>query len=112
VPFWKAMPYRSKLGEIQVWVINNDTQWDHPFHIHGYFFMQVDDHNQPVRPLAWKDTVNLPMKATTRLLVAFDERPGTWMFHCHILDHAEAGLMGTVHVGPGEPAHHSHPAAP
>ena len=52
------------------------------------------------------------MKTTTRLLVAFDERPGTWMFHCHILDHAEAGLMGTVHVGPGEPAHHAHPAAP
>ena len=43
---------------------------------------------------------------------AFDERPGTWMFHCHILDHAEAGLMGTVHVGPGEPAHHAHPTAP
>jgi FtsP/CotA-like multicopper oxidase with cupredoxin domain len=114
VPFWKAMPYRAKLGETQVWVINNDTQWDHPFHIHGYFFMPLDDRNQPVRPLAWKDTVNLPMKATTRLLVAFDERPGTWMFHCHILDHAEAGLMGTVHVGPGEPAHHihAHPAAP
>jgi len=112
VPFWKAVPYRSKLGETQVWVINNDTQWDHPFHVHGYFFMQLDERNQPVRPLAWKDTVNLPMKATTRLLVAFDERPGTWMFHCHILDHAEAGLMGTVHVGPGEPAHHSHPAAP
>jgi FtsP/CotA-like multicopper oxidase with cupredoxin domain len=112
VPFWKAKPYRSKLGETQLWVVNNDTQWDHPFHIHGYFFMQLDDQNQPVRPLAWKDTVNLPMKSTTRLLVTFDERPGTWMFHCHILDHAEAGLMGTVHVGPGEPAHHTHHPIP
>jgi FtsP/CotA-like multicopper oxidase with cupredoxin domain len=112
VPFWKATPYRSKLGETQLWVVKNDTQWDHPFHIHGYFFMQLDDQNQPVRPLAWKDTVNLPMKATTRLLVAFDERPGTWVFHCHILDHMEAGLMGTVHVGPGEPAHHIHHVTP
>jgi FtsP/CotA-like multicopper oxidase with cupredoxin domain len=30
------------------------------------------------------------------------------MFHCHILDHAEIGLMGTVHVGPSEPAEHAH----
>src|SRR5436190_7529842 len=32
VPFWKAEPYRSGLGETQIWVVNNDTQWDHPFH--------------------------------------------------------------------------------
>ena len=56
----------------------------------------VDDKGEPVRPLAWKDTVNVPMKTTVRLLVTFDERPGEWMFHCHILDHADGGLMGTV----------------
>jgi FtsP/CotA-like multicopper oxidase with cupredoxin domain len=32
------------------------------------------------------------------VLVTFDERPGTWMFHCHILDHAEAGMMGMLMV--------------
>jgi FtsP/CotA-like multicopper oxidase with cupredoxin domain len=32
--------------------------------------------------------------------VRFDEdRPGAWMFHCHVLDHADGGLMGTVQVG-------------
>jgi len=30
--------------------------------------------------------------------VQFDERPGMWMFHCHILDHADGGLMGHVHL--------------
>jgi FtsP/CotA-like multicopper oxidase with cupredoxin domain len=30
--------------------------------------------------------------------VKFDERPGMWMFHCHILDHAEVGMMGHIHV--------------
>ena len=54
-----------------------------------------------MRPLALKDTVNVPMKTTVRLLVTFDERPGEWMFHCHILDHADGGLMGTVLVGDG-----------
>ncbi|MEY4094061.1 MAG: hypothetical protein RLZZ53_1260, partial [Acidobacteriota bacterium] len=95
-PFWKAKPFRAKLGEKQLWVVKNDSDWDHPFHLHGYFFHVLDEHDQPVRPLALKDTVNVPMKTTVRLLVDFNERPGQWMFHCHILDHAEGGLMGTV----------------
>jgi len=108
VAFPKAKPYLAALGETQLWVIKNDTEWDHPFHLHGFFFMPVDEKGEPIRPLAWKDTINIPMKATARVLVTFDERPGTWMFHCHILDHAEIGLMGTVHVGPSPPATHSH----
>jgi FtsP/CotA-like multicopper oxidase with cupredoxin domain len=108
LPFPKAKPYRAALGETQLWVIKNDTKWDHPFHLHGFFFMPVDEKGQPLRPMAWKDTINVPINGTARVLVTFDERPGTWMFHCHILDHAEIGLMGTVHVGPGAPAVHSH----
>lgn len=100
VPWWNAKPFHAELGERQIWVIENDTEWDHPFHLHGYFFMQLDEHDQPVRPMAWKDTLNVPMKTTLRFLVHFDERPGEWMFHCHILDHADGGLMGTVIVGP------------
>jgi FtsP/CotA-like multicopper oxidase with cupredoxin domain len=108
VPYAKAKPYLAALGETQLWVIKNDSKWDHPFHLHGYFFLPVDEKGQPLRPMAWKDTVNVPINQTVRVLVKFDERPGTWMFHCHILDHAEIGLMGTVHVGPGAPATHSH----
>jgi FtsP/CotA-like multicopper oxidase with cupredoxin domain len=107
-PFWSAEPYRAKLGESQVWVVKNDTDWDHPFHLHGFFFQVLDDKNQPIRPLAWKDTVNVPMKKTVRLLVTFDERPGEWMFHCHILDHADGGLMGTVVVGDPAASKHVH----
>jgi FtsP/CotA-like multicopper oxidase with cupredoxin domain len=103
-PYWNARPYRSALGERQVWTVKNDTEFDHPFHLHGFFFLVLDDKNRPRRPLAWKDTVNVPMKSTVRLLVNFDERPGAWMFHCHILDHADGGLMGTVLVGDVTPA--------
>jgi len=110
VPYWKAKPFRAELGETQFWTVTNDTDWDHPFHLHGYFFMVVDEQGVPLQPLVWKDTVNIPMKATAHLLVTFDERPGTWMIHCHILDHAEGGLMGTVHVGPGPATEHTHPA--
>ena len=108
LPYPKAKPYLAALGETQLWVIKNDTKWDHPFHLHGYFFMPVDEKGEPLRPMAWKDTINVPINQTARVLVKFDERPGTWMFHCHILDHAEIGLMGTVHVGPSAPAEHIH----
>ncbi|MEZ5288954.1 MAG: multicopper oxidase family protein [Vicinamibacterales bacterium] len=112
VPYWKASPFVAGLGDRQIWVLQNDTEWDHPFHLHGYFFMQLDDDNRPVQPLAWKDTLNVPMKTTLRVLIHFDERPGEWMFHCHILDHAEGGLMGTVLVGPGTPTGHAHTRKP
>jgi Multicopper oxidase len=108
VPYWKAKPFQAKLGETQYWTVKNDTDWDHPFHLHGYFFMVVDEKGAPLQPMVWKDTVNIPMKTTARFLVTFDERPGTWMMHCHILDHAEGGLMGTVQVG-DTPAQHTHP---
>ena len=108
LPYAKAKPYLAALGETQLWVIKNDSKWDHPFHLHGFFFLPVDEKGEPLRPMAWKDTVNVPINQTVRVLVKFDERPGTWMFHCHILDHAEIGLMGTVHVGPGAPAEHAH----
>jgi FtsP/CotA-like multicopper oxidase with cupredoxin domain len=42
--------------------------------------------------------VNVPVDGAVRLAVLFDERPGMWMFHCHILDHADAGMMGMVHL--------------
>ena len=111
-PFWKAKPFVAKLGETQLWNVRNDTDWDHPFHLHGYFFQVIDDNGQPVRPLALKDTVNVPMKKSVRLLVTFDERPGEWMFHCHILDHADGGLMGTVLVGDVQPSAHVHSKKP
>jgi FtsP/CotA-like multicopper oxidase with cupredoxin domain len=53
-----------------------------------------------VTPIQWKDTINVGARAQVDVLVRFDERPGMWMFHCHILDHAEVGLMGMVHLSP------------
>ena len=112
VPYWKATPYLAKLGETQLWEIRNDSKWDHPFHLHGFFFMPVDEKGIPIRPLEWKDTLNIPMESTARFLVTFDERPGEWMFHCHILDHADGGLMGTVKVGDAPGGEHAHGRKP
>ena len=93
----------ARVGETQVWTVTNSTKWSHPLHLHGFFFQVLDDKGIPVRPLAWKDTVDIPFERTVRLAVRFDDREGVtgaWMLHCHILDHAEAGLMGVVQVSP------------
>ena len=100
IPYWEASPVLAELGETQVWNVENTTPWSHPLHLHGFFFMVLDEDGAPVRPYEWKDTVDVPFKQTRRLLVRFDEdRPGTWLFHCHILDHAAGGLLSTVHLG-------------
>jgi FtsP/CotA-like multicopper oxidase with cupredoxin domain len=90
----------ATVGETQLWTVTNTSKWSHPLHLHGYFFQVLDEHGAPVHPMAWKDTVDIPFDKTVRLLVRYDDRAGSWMFHCHILDHAEVGLMGSVRVGP------------
>ncbi len=99
LPYWKTKPVLADIGDTQIWTIHNTTPWSHPLHLHGFFFMVLDENDEPVRPYEWKDTVDIPFKQTRRLLVRFDERPGTWMLHCHILDHASGGLQTAVHLG-------------
>ena len=94
VPSWDAEPLHARLGETHVWTVTNDSTFDHPFHLHGYFFQVLDDDRVP----EWKDTVNVPVDSSVRLAIRFDERPGMWMYHCHILDHADVGMMGHLHV--------------
>ncbi|MDX1548404.1 MAG: multicopper oxidase domain-containing protein, partial [Rhodothermales bacterium] len=48
--------------------------------------------------LSWKDTVNVPKHETVRFIVRYDDFPGQWMFHCHILDHEDHGMMGILEV--------------
>ena len=102
VPFWKAAPFLAKVrrdadldGEERHEVGAPDAS--------PRFLLPAAGRAgcQPIQPMAWKDTLNVPIDGTIRFVVAFDERPGMWMFHCHILDHADGGLMGHVHLRPG-----------
>jgi FtsP/CotA-like multicopper oxidase with cupredoxin domain len=47
---------------------------------------------------AWRDSINVPAEKSVRFRVRLDDHPGTWMFHCHILEHAERGMMGELEV--------------
>ena len=82
-----------RVGELQVWELVNETSQDHPFHLHGFFF-QVLDETAP----AWKDTVNVPRKSRATIAWLPDDRPGEWMYHCHILEHHAMGMMAHFQV--------------
>jgi FtsP/CotA-like multicopper oxidase with cupredoxin domain len=105
----KSHTIHAAPGETQIWNVTNKTQWSHPLHLHGFFFQELDEKGAPVHPIAWKDTVNIPFESTRRLIVRYDDREGSWMFHCHILDHAEGGLMGMVEIGSAHSNDHAHP---
>ena len=73
---------------------------DHPFHLHGFQFQVLDRDGIPEPHLAWKDMLNIPKHSSARIIVRYDDYPGKWMFHCHILDHEDHGMMGVLEVKP------------
>ncbi|HYZ79001.1 MAG TPA: multicopper oxidase family protein [Gaiellaceae bacterium] len=87
-----------RVGELQVWDLVNETSQDHPFHLHGFFFQVVDEDGEPPATLSWEDTVNVPRKARVRIAWLPDDRPGKWMYHCHILEHHAMGMMAHFDV--------------
>jgi len=87
-----------RVGELQVWDVVNDTLMDHPFHLHGFFFQVVEVNGGPPAFLSWEDTVNVPPKGRVRIAWMPDDRPGEWMYHCHILEHHAGGMMGHFEV--------------
>jgi FtsP/CotA-like multicopper oxidase with cupredoxin domain len=86
------------VGELQVWDVVNETHMEHPFHLHGFFFQVLEDDGKKPETLSWKDTVNVRGNSTVRLAWLPDDRPGRWMYHCHILEHHQAGMMATFDV--------------
>ncbi|MDG4883947.1 multicopper oxidase family protein [Mesorhizobium sp. WSM4884] len=91
----------AKAGDTELWEIVNRADMDHPFHLHGTQFQVVERERdgKVSKPsyLAWKDTVNVARGETVRL-VTRQERPGPRMYHCHILEHEQLGMMGIVDV--------------
>ncbi len=94
-----AAPVPVPVGERQVWLVKNETAHSHPFHMHGFFFQVLEEDGTLRSPLSYKDTIDIPPLSGLRLVPRFDvNHQGMWMFHCHILDHAESGMMGVLHL--------------
>lgn len=87
-----------RVDELQVWEVSNTSRMDHPFHLHGFFFQVLQVNGIAPQYIAWKDTVNLPPRSKVKIAWIPDNRPGSWMYHCHILEHHAAGMMGHFEV--------------
>lgn len=85
---------KVKKGDlVKVRLVNNSKTDDHPMHLHGHFFQILSKNGKPIEgsPIV-KDTLNL--KPGEEYVVAFEaDNPGDWMFHCHELHHAAAGMV-------------------
>ncbi len=88
---------RSSLGEVEDWTILNPTGMDHPFHLHVWNFQVLEGTEWAGVP-AWKDTVNVPAGGQVRFRVPIGGIDGRTVYHCHILDHEDGGMMGVIEV--------------
>jgi FtsP/CotA-like multicopper oxidase with cupredoxin domain len=98
-------------GDVEDWIIENRTQEVHAFHIHQIHFLVLSWFGLPVHEPFLRDTVNVPFwdgKTATypvvklRLDFRDPNTVGTFVYHCHILEHEDGGMMGLIRVEPKE----------
>jgi FtsP/CotA-like multicopper oxidase with cupredoxin domain len=89
-----------KLGTIEDWTIRNDTEELHPFHIHVNDFQVISINGEPYEASGLQDTVPLPINGEVVVRIPFRDFTGKFVYHCHILNHEDNGMMGIVEVVP------------
>ena len=90
-----------QLGTVEAWHIVNKAGMDHPFHLHTNAFQIVGRNGAPVPTPRWQDVVNIPAYESVDLLVPFADFAGKTVYHCHILDHEDQGMMGIIEMQAG-----------
>jgi len=98
----------THVGAVEDWVVENRAPQDHIFHIHQLHFQVLEVDGKPVNDPALRDTVDIPFWTGTgpypSVKVRMDFRDpnivGTFVYHCHIMDHEDRGMMGEIEVLP------------
>jgi FtsP/CotA-like multicopper oxidase with cupredoxin domain len=99
-------------GDVEDWTIENRSQESHAFHIHQMHFIVIGGSGTSWEEPTLRDTIDLPawdgFRKYPSVIVRMDFRDpnivGTFPFHCHILQHVDGGMMGTVRVEPARGA--------
>jgi len=94
-----ASPMTSALvGTYQHWRIVNETDELHPFHIHQVHFLAYAQNGIPLSDTAWLDTVNVPYRGSVDVILDFTGPviKGMSVFHCHLLNHEDKGMMAKI----------------
>ena len=96
-------------GDVEDWIIENRTRELHAFHIHQLHFMLVDWNGIPLDEPYLRDTVNVAywdgksrQYPSVKLRMDFRDPNviGTFVYHCHLLEHEDGGMMGLIRVEP------------
>ena len=87
------------VGTKEIWEITNISGTHHPFHVHDVQFQILDRNGEPppLHERGWKDTVDVRDDETVRIMIELKDYPDPhtpYMFHCHILEHEDHGMMG------------------
>ena len=103
-------------GDVEDWVIENRTRELHAFHIHQIHFMMLEWNGVPIDEPFLRDTVNVSywdgvsrVYPSVKLRMDFRDPgvAGTFVYHCHLLEHEDGGMMGLIRVEPRHPAANS-----
>ncbi len=87
-----------KLNTIEDWELVNTGVMDHPFHIHVNSFQVLSRNGKPEPFTAWRDTVLVRRGEAVRIRIHFEDFTGKTVYHCHILDHEDLGMMGNLEI--------------
>ena len=87
---------KMEKGKSYIFELKNMTQYQHPIHLHGMSFKVIASNRHKVIPY-FTDTYLLGKNERARVALVADN-PGVWMFHCHVIDHMETGLMAAIEV--------------
>ncbi|MHA7142444.1 multicopper oxidase family protein [Arthrobacter sp. Sr33] len=85
-------------GNVEEWTLTNTGPMDHPFHLHVWPMQTIEENGQVANTTIWRDVVNVPANGSVKVRVAFNDFRGRSVYHCHILDHEDLGMMGTIEV--------------
>ncbi len=103
----------AQQGDVEDWIIENRSQELHAFHIHQIHFMLVGFNGVPIDEPFLRDTINVPywdgkspQYPSVKLRMDFrnPDSVGTFPYHCHLLEHEDAGMMGLIRVTPRDQA--------
>ena len=87
-----------RVGSLQHWRVENPTKEVHPFHIHQVHFLVYAVGGERVKDPEWLDTVNVPYGGSVDLIMDFTDPiiRGVSLFHCHLLNHEDKGMMAKI----------------
>ena len=89
-----------KLGSVEDWEIANvdPDGMIHSFHLHTNAFQVMSRNGKPEPYRSWKDTVQVASNETVKIRIPFRDFVGKMVYHCHVLDHEDLGMMGLVEI--------------